>query len=391
MQKGASFSLCWYLGRHETLAAGFWIYQRALLEGLVGLAKEDPAQLSQVTDLTLLVAGPEELFSLLSELTSSLPFPVEIRTLPLAKYRFVGNLLDTVFLAGTKDLTHAMVNTLPIVCVGKKIVTLHDLIQAYPPFPVSGIKSFLKRLYYRVMLSWVTSRANLIVVGHEQTALLLEHKNYKPEELKVLYPPLDGAFLNQAVSMGKLVADKLRIIAFASKDPRKNIEFFLEAFKSRQVELNLTLTLVCSTKSVELHFKEIIESLELTASVELVTSVERSELPALYQQHDLVAFPSIAEGFGYPIYEALCLGLRVIADRSMPVKRFPESARPLLVLEDCSSASALSAALLRARNLEPTEQEILTAAQAIRELLSPTRQAKSLIDSYGELFFQDCK
>jgi len=384
------YSLSWYVGRHETLAAGFWIYQRSLLEGLVELSRRDPGELYQIAQLSLLAAGPKELFQEIREITAELPFKVEICKLPLANFRHLGSLLDGFYLRYQPGLLHAMVNTLPLICPGRKVVTLHDIIQSYPPDLEQSLLSILRRQYYRTMLGWIMRRSDRVFTGHETTRRQLQDRGFSVDKVSVLYPALDSCFLEQAVSE-QVRGEDFKILAFASKDPRKNIELFLEVFSEfSQGNSSAVLTLVCAAPSVRDHFLSIVDSKQLSTKVQVRAAVPREQLPQIYQDHDLIAFPSVAEGFGYPIYEAISQGRVVMADRNLPVGGFPEQAEPLLVRVDCCAKEGLMNGLCSGSTRLVDSSVRQVAAESVRELLSPVGQARTLLKGYSEVFFQDC-
>jgi len=384
------YSLSWYVGRHETLAAGFWIYQRSLLEGLVELARSHPEEISEIAQLSLMAAGPEELFDEIKEITAELPFKVDICKLPLANFRHLGSLLDGFYLRYQPGVLHAMVNTLPVICPGRKVVTLHDIIQSYPPDLKQSFLSLLRRQYYRAMLWWIMNKSDLVYTGHETTRKQLRDRGFCVEKVSVLYPALDRCFLEQPVGERARGQD-FKILAFASKDPRKNIELFLEVFAGFSKDnSSAVLTLVCAVPSVRDHYLSLVASKQLSTRVEVKSAVPREQLPQIYQDHDLIAFPSVAEGFGYPLYEAISQGRTVIADSNLPVGGFPEQAEPLLVRADCCAKEGIMEGLCTGSTRLIDLAARQKAAESVRELLSPAGQARTILSGYREVLFQDC-
>ncbi len=101
--------------------------------------------------------------------------------------------------------------------------------------------------------------------------------------------------------------------------------------------------LVGQGKKYKQQVEERIKKLKLDTRVHILGSIEHAELPTLYQAAKVFCFPSLFEGFGIPIIEALFSGTPVITSLG---SCFPESAGPDSIFIDPLSHSDISKSLI---------------------------------------------
>jgi alpha-1,3-rhamnosyl/mannosyltransferase len=89
-------------------------------------------------------------------------------------------------------------------------------------------------------------------------------------------------------------------------------------------------------------YQDLVAEVEKHNSVRLVGFVEDQDLPALYRHAALFAFPSLYEGFGLPVLEAMASGIPVVCSNSSSL---PEVAGGAALLVDPLDTDALAAAL----------------------------------------------
>ncbi|MHB1533286.1 MAG: glycosyltransferase family 4 protein [Acidimicrobiales bacterium] len=127
-------------------------------------------------------------------------------------------------------------------------------------------------------------------------------------------------------------------------DPRKNLTRLVEAFAALEpsARKGLQLVLVCRANALERnHFVVMAERLGTPGAVLLPGYVPDETLVALYQSTELAVFPSLYEGYGLPVVEALACGATVIAgDNSSLREILPPVAR-----FDATDTSAIASAI----------------------------------------------
>lgn len=122
-----------------------------------------------------------------------------------------------------------------------------------------------------------------------------------------------------------------RVLLFVSTlEPRKNLPFLLRVFEQiLQQRSDIRLVLAGRFGWGAEEVKSLISDLNLNDDVILTGSVDDKTLSWLYKRADLFVFPSISEGFGLPIVEAMSAGLPVISSNAGAL---PEAAGDAAIL-----------------------------------------------------------
>ncbi len=234
-----------------------------------------------------------------------------------------------------------------------KLVTVHDLVSfIFPHF-----QTLDNRLYHKRKLSYVRHRANHVIAVSENTKRdLLELFKLAPERVSVIYNGCDPIFkpcpagIEMDAVRKRLQIQGPYLLCVSTLEPRKNLKRLIDCFtqlKQRPAYQDLSLVLVGAKgwKSEELVAK--IDGLKGTGLIHL-QQVSRQFLPYLYSGAEIFLYPSIYEGFGLPVLEAMACGCPVVAGRSSSIPEVlgeaglmfhPESVEEMvekvhLVLED---------------------------------------------------------
>ena len=112
-------------------------------------------------------------------------------------------------------------------------------------------------------------------------------------------------------------------MAFGRIDPHKNIPRIIEAYYKIQKERGIKHSLVLGSKHwppENMKIDGLINKFGLSGKIFFLKYVTDNDLPALYKGADIMIFPSLHEGFGLPILEAMAAGTPVITSNifSMP-------------------------------------------------------------------------
>jgi len=125
--------------------------------------------------------------------------------------------------------------------------------------------------------------------------------------------------------------------------PRRNIPRLLEAFaRVRAVAPDLTLALAGPVEPPSPPLEPLIARLGLDGAVRLMGYVPTADLPALYSAALAVVYPSLYEGFGLPVVEAMACGAPVVAGNTSSL---PEVAGEAALLVDPLDTEALTQAI----------------------------------------------
>ncbi|MCL5771808.1 MAG: glycosyltransferase family 4 protein [Actinobacteria bacterium] len=215
------------------------------------------------------------------------------------------------------------------------ILTIHDL--SFYRFPEFNFEWFIKK-YQSVVLK-NAQRAKKIIADSQSTKQdIVNFMKISPQKINVVYLAADEKFKAMAPETLKLKKDTLKkfkipkkyIFSVGTIEPRKNFKTLIKAFnvfkKSFTESGNYCLVIAGKTgwKSEE-TFEEYKKS-SFKEEIIFTGEVSDEELVTLYNQASLFVYPSIFEGFGLPVLEAMSCGLPVITtDTSSIPEIYPQS------------------------------------------------------------------
>ncbi len=208
----------------------------------------------------------------------------------------------------------------------KHILTLHDL--SFEIFP--ECLSLRRRLWHAVLLPKKQCRmANIIFTPSNNTKRdSIDMYGISEEKVKVLSPGLSNAFVGQEIKISQEVKQKYSlpekyVLFLGTIEPRKNIEGVIHAFKmcpdliSQGYEL-----IIAGAKGWK--YKSILKSIEQTKGVRYIGYIDPAEKPSLYAGASLFVYPSLYEGFGFPLLEAMASGTPVITSNRSSLPEIAE-------------------------------------------------------------------
>ena len=214
------------------------------------------------------------------------------------------------------DVTFVPAHTLPFVFPGNALVTVHDL--GYRHFPEAH--PALQRFYLDLTTRFSQSRATLVLADSQATADDLANIYGTPaDRIRVLYPGVDPEPLTTDPARVDTVRDKYKLpgryfLFIGTLQPRKNIERMAKAFALWRGESgdNETALVLAGGKGwlYDERWMRGVDNVRLTGYID-----EADKGPLLAGALALV-FPSLYEGFGFPVIEAMICGAPVIASNT---------------------------------------------------------------------------
>jgi glycosyltransferase involved in cell wall biosynthesis len=161
-----------------------------------------------------------------------------------------------------------------------------------------------------------------LVTTPSQFALeqLVTHFGFNRQKGLVVYPGVDPQYQvqppNQALHQRLEVTDKLVLLYVGVLSPRKNLRFLLDAFNlAQQREPNLVLVLVGDGPQRD-ELRQYAAQLGLTAAVRFAGYIAEADKVAYYNLADIFVFPSLLEGFGMAVAEAMACGVPVVSSNA---------------------------------------------------------------------------
>lgn len=186
----------------------------------------------------------------------------------------------------------------------KSVVTIHDLIFIRYP----ELYKFMDRKIHFKKFLFAVKNADVVVAISEQTKRdVVAFLGIDPNKIRVIYQGCHNFFKTEcSIEFKKNVEDKFSlpkkfILNVGTIEERKNLMTLVKAIK----DLDVVLVVVGGKTP---YFKEVLEYIEenkIHKKVKFLENVDLKELVALYQMASLFVYPSVFEGFGIPIIEAL--------------------------------------------------------------------------------------
>lgn len=264
----------------------------------------------------------------------------------------------------------------------KAVLTVHDLI--FMRFP-AYYKPF-DRFLYRMKLQAACKRADRILAISEQTKQdLVEFMGLAPERIKVMYQTCDPAF-QQQVSEEKRAEVRKKynlpdsfLLSIGTLEERKNTLLILKAMPLLPVEVKLVLA-GRKTGYATLLDKFVHEH-QLENRVLFLDRVSFEDLPALYQLSEIFIYPSVFEGFGIPILEALFSGVPVISSQG---SCFTEAGGPDSIYVEHNDYEGLGRAILNLLGDHQKREKMSRNGRIFAENFLPAKLSAELMNVYQE-------
>jgi glycosyltransferase involved in cell wall biosynthesis len=223
------------------------------------------------------------------------------------------------------DLLHSPHFLLPLVQTCPSVVTIHDMIGLRWK---ENIQSRIGRVYFRCMISAAVRLADrIITVSKFSRDEIVRYLGVDPEKIKVIYSGIspDCQQVTDNVQLEN-IRTKYRIeneyIVYAGiYRPRKNHAALLRAFRrflSNNGHANLVF--VGPLNGEEQELRRLADELGISQKVIFTGFVDDYELRALYSAARVYACPSLYEGFGFTVLEAMACGTPVVCtgETSLP-------------------------------------------------------------------------
>ena len=242
------------------------------------------------------------------------------------------------------ELVHSLASTAPLWGRFKRVVTVHDLIYRRYPEAHAGLRS----LGVRVLVPLAVRRSDRVIADSESTKRdLLELRGTAAERIDVVplglgnpvrVAPMEEAALRARLSLG----ERQVLLSLSAKRPHKNLAALLEALAL--LEDRPVLVLAGYATAYERELRERAQALGIAADVRWPGWLEPAEVEGLWQLSAGFVFPSLYEGFGLPVLEAMARGVPVACSNAASL---PEVAGDAAITFDPHDVRAIAAAITK--------------------------------------------
>jgi glycosyltransferase involved in cell wall biosynthesis len=261
-----------------------------------------------------------------------------------AKWKHIG--LPAALRRDRTDLFHSMTSTLPVYVPGRKIVTFCDVFQeTHPEFVPAKTRVLMNRLYKSA-----ARRADRIIAISENTKDdIVTYYGVPEHKITVIYPGLNEncrpiGSKDAATATKKYGIDGPYVLHVGALAEWRNITRLIEAYRIA-VQTVPGLKLVLVGRPVWGYDLAAAAGPDLGKNIISIPFVPNEDLVALYNEAQALAMPSLAEGFGLPVIEAMACGTAVVTSN---ISALPEAAGGAALLVDPFDTPEIANAIIRA-------------------------------------------
>jgi len=265
------------------------------------------------------------------------------------------------------------------------VLTVHDLIfRIFPQhhkrlnywYLNAAMPLYCRRASAVIAVSQSTKRDLVRLYGLEPARISVVHEAAAPH-----FTPAPPALVAQVRARYGL-PDRY-LLHVGTIEPRKNLKHLLEAVhRLRAKREDVRLVIAGSKGWLYQSFFEGIEELALGDAVVLPGYVPDADLPAVYSGAQLVAVPSLYEGFGLPVLEAMACGAPVVCSHTSSL---PEVGGDAAAYFDPTDVDAMADAILTAWRDEALRETMRTNGLARAARFSWTRAAEETLAIYEQV------
>jgi glycosyltransferase involved in cell wall biosynthesis len=266
---------------------------------------------------------------------------------PLSRWLWMQFKLPFVIPQSQVDLCHFANNSAPLGCTSPYTITIHDA----SLFLFSQYHPRSRLLALRLLLPQVARRAQAVItVSHASRKELIEILHLPPEKVRVVYSGVSHEF-RPLRDEGKRARLRQRyhlpqkfVLYVGTIEPRKNLCRLVTAFagvQAYQPDCHLVLVGPDGWMMNGTLEKEAVLA-GLSGKVHYLGFVPQEDLPGIYSLATVFAFPSLHEGFGLPLLEAMACGVPVVTSNRSAM---PEVSGPAACLVDPDSVESIAEGL----------------------------------------------
>ena len=281
------------------------------------------------------------------------------------------------------DLVHSMASTAPLWGRFRRVVTVHDLIYARFPEAHAGLRD--KGM--RVLVPAAVRRSHRVIADSQSTREdLIELLGVSPERVDVVplgmgavrrRPPAPERDVRARFELG----ERSVVLSLSAKRPHKNLLALIGALARIAPEERPMLVIPGYQTAHELELRGRADALGVADDVRFPTWVSDAELEGLWSIARAFVFPSLYEGFGLPVLEAMARGVPVACSNASSL---PEVAGEAALLFDPHDEEAIAEAISRVLTDETLRARLRALGRAQLQRFTWERTARLTLESYSK-------
>lgn len=295
--------------------------------------------------------------------------------------------LENFLIKDNLDIFHGLSNEIPIrkkKSKVKHIVTIHDLI--FKRFPSTYKK--IDRNIYNVKFKYAAQNSDKIIAISEQTKQdIIDFYKIESSKIDVIYQTCHNNFkkryskeFNNSIKTKYNLPDNY-ILNVGTVETRKNLNAILQSIPIMKNDLPI---IVVGKKTKYINFLKVqINKLKIPENrLIFLENVSIDELPSIYQMATVFVYPSVFEGFGIPIIEALYSKTPVITTKG---GCFPEAGGEHSIYIDTNNFEMLGNSIDDLLLNNEKQKHMIEKGFKYVQRFSPEVLTKQLVELYEKL------
>jgi len=280
------------------------------------------------------------------------------------------------------DLLHSLASTAPLSGRFRRVVTVHDLIYARFPDAHAGLRD----RGMRVLVPGAVRRSDRVMADSQSTRDdLVELLGTDPQRIDVVPLGLGTVQREQPAPEHDVRArfelgEREVVLSLSAKRAHKNLLALIGALARIAPERRPVLVIPGYPTAHELELRARAQALGVTEDVRFPAWVSNAELEGLWSITRAFVFPSLYEGFGLPVLEAMARGVPVACSNASSL---PEVAGDAALLFDPHDEAAIATALQRLLSDASLVETLRARGRERAALFTWERTARLTLDSYA--------
>jgi glycosyltransferase involved in cell wall biosynthesis len=284
------------------------------------------------------------------------------------------------------DIFHGLSNELPLSIKktrAKSVVTIHDLI--FLRFP--EYYSAVDRQIYSFKFKFACKAADKIIAISKATQDdIVSNFGTDPKKIHVIYQSCDPIFRipvnpeRKSEVRKKYNLPEQYILFLGTIEKRKNALSLIKAFLDEDIDFPLVIAGKPTAYISEIN--DFLKDKPASNRIIFRHTVETSDLPSLYQSSIIFVYPSVFEGFGIPILEAMNSGIPVITSTG---SCFAETGGDAALYCDPYNTEQLGSTLSKLLNSNDLKQSMTKKGFSHSKQFDEDKVASNLMNLYSDL------
>ena len=252
--------------------------------------------------------------------------------------------------------------------------------QYYNPFDV--------KLYHAKVASACRRADRIVAISHQTAEDVKRFLGTDERKISVIYQGCHSSFRTRVTPQIKndirtkySLPDRF-VLNVGTIEKRKNLGLLVEAMARVIKETPIKLVVVGRATKYKEEILSLMKEMDVEKHVTFLHQVSFADLPAIYQMADVFVYPSLFEGFGIPLVEAIESGIPVISSTG---SCFQEAGGPHSLYANPSDSAQLATHIVNVLSNEKTREQMRTGSTLYARRFEPSVIADELMREYSLL------